>query len=192
MFISAIIITFYIIWPNLSDKIFSTKKDPVGTSINKLASQKRPLVSFSLYVYTTSNINLFSIYFYLFSGLLGTVFVLALLEDIGDEKILVGVNALRHGGRSSNLGGPLVIEGIAPLAPPFPPALALRKSQRGQSQFSRHSDPKSIISFVNSAITKIITKRFLFQTLNSKPTQQKKRFTYCFHEFFSIFYLWKL
>ena len=118
-----------------------------------------------MYLYT-SNINLFSIYFYLFSGLLGTVFVLALLEDIGDEKILVGVNALRHGGRSSNLGGPLVIEGIAPLAPPFPPALALRKSQRGQSQFSRHSDPKSIIPFGNSAITEmIITIHFLFSKL---------------------------
>ena len=51
MFISAIIITFYIIWPNLSDKIFCTKKDPVGTSIHKLASQNRPLVSFSLYVH---------------------------------------------------------------------------------------------------------------------------------------------
>ena len=93
------------------------------------------------------------------------MFVLALLEDIGDEKILVGVNALRHGGRSSNLGGPLLIEGMAPLSPPFPPALALRKSQRGQSQFSRHSDPKSIIPFVNSAITEIKTKHFLFSKL---------------------------
>ena len=135
-----------------------------GTSLY-CTSQNRPLVSFALNVYT-KNINLFSIYFYLFSGLLGTVFVLALLEDIGDEKILVGVNALRHGGRSSNLGGPLAIEGIAPLAPPFPPALALRKSQRGQSQFSRHSDPKSIIPFGNSAITEmIITIHFLFSKL---------------------------
>ena len=125
-----------------------------------------------MYLYT-SNINLFSIYFYLFSGLLGTVFVLALLEDIGDEKILVGVNALRHGGRSSNLGGPLVIEGLAPLDPPFPPALALRKSQRGQSQFSRHSDPKSIIPFGNSAITEIINQTLPFlKTLNSNSTQQ--------------------
>ncbi len=37
----------------------------------------------------------FSFFFY-FSGLLGTIFVLAVLEDIGDEKILVGVNALRR------------------------------------------------------------------------------------------------
>ena len=93
------------------------------------------------------------------------MFVLALLEDFGDEKILVGVNALRHGGRSSNLGGPVIIEGMAPLVPPFPPALALRKSQRGQSQFSRHSDPKSIIPFGNSVITEIITKLFLFSKL---------------------------
>jgi hypothetical protein len=119
------------------------------------------------------------------------VFVLALLEDIGDEKILVGVNALRHGGRSTNLGGPLVKEGMAPLVPPFPPALALRKSQRGQSQFSRHSGPKSIIPFGDSAITEIITKYLFFQNFEIKAntSHTKKGLTYCFYELLGIFHL---
>ena len=110
------------------------------------------------------------------------MFVLALLEDIGDEKILVGVNALRHGGRSSNLGGPVVIEGMAPLVPPFPPALALRKSQRGQSQFSRHSDPKSIIPFVNLAYQIFFVELILLTKPNPKKILQK----YCIYKVLSI------